>query len=183
MDFEFLTMELEEKMDNAIASYESNITKISTGRANPKMLDSVMIDYYETPTPLHEISSVSTPEPMQLLIKPFDISVTKDIASVINAMNFGIHAVDEGDKVRMSFPQLTTERRRELAKSLNTYTEQARVLIRNARQEANKTIGKEEELSEDLARDYKDTVQKTTDKYIEKIKTITAAKEKDLMTI
>ncbi|MCK5866857.1 MAG: ribosome recycling factor [Mycoplasmataceae bacterium] len=183
MDFEFLAMEIEEKMDNAIYSYESNITKISTGRANPKMLDTVKIDYYETLTPLHEISSVSTPEPMQLLIKPFDITITKDIASVINSMNFGIHAVDEGDKVRMSFPQLTTERRRELAKSLNTYTEQARILIRNARQEANKIIGKEEDLSEDSAREYKDNIQSMTDKYIEKIKKITTAKEKDLMTI
>ena len=183
MDFEFLIMEIEEKMDNAISSYESNIVKISTGRANPKILDSVIINYYETPTPLHEISSVSTPEPMQLLIKPFDISIVKDITSVINAMNFGVNAVNEGDKIRMTFPQLTTERRRKLAKSLNTYTEQARIAVRNIRQEVNKVIGKNEDLSEDLVRDYKDKIQENTNKYINKIKIITLAKEKELMTI
>ena len=183
MEIELYKMDAEEQMQKAISSYEGNITKISTGRANPAILNSVKVIYYDAPTPINELANISVPEPRQLLIKPFDLSINKDIASSINNSNLGVQGVDEGDKVRISFPELTTERRKELVKSLSKYTEQAKVLIRSARQDANKSIKSDEELSEDLERNFLDEIQNLTNIYISKVDELTKTKEKDLMTI
>lgn len=183
MELELYKMEAQEIMENSINKYEINLSKISTGRANPQILNSVKIIYYETQTSLHELANISVPEPRQLLIKPFDISISKDIAAAINNSKLGVNAVDEGDKIRIAFPELTTERRRELVKSLVSYTEQARVGVRNGRQEANKAIKHDEELSEDEERLFLNEIQKITDFHIEKIEKLTKEKEKDLMTI
>lgn len=183
MELELYKMEAEEQMQKAIKTYAINLSKISTGRANPSILDSVRVIYYETPTPLNEVASISVPEPRQLLIKPFDMSISKDVASAINNMNLGVHAVDEGDKVRMTFPELTTERRRQLVKSLAGFTEQAKIGIRSARQDANKEIKKDDELNEDDERYYLEQIQKLTDTFVAKVDELTKSKEKDLMTI
>lgn len=182
MELELIQMDAEDKMQHALSTYSSNISKISTGRANPTILDSIKVVYYETLTPINEIASITVPEPRQLLIKPYDMSVNSDIAGAINKTDISIHAVDEGDKVRMTFPELTTERRRELVKSLAKYTEQAKVSVRVARQEANKHL-KALELPEDDERTELEEIQKLTDKFIAKVDEITKAKEKDLMTI
>lgn len=183
MELELYKMDAEDKMEHSVSSYQSNISKISTGRANPAILDSVKVVYYETPTPINEIASISVPEPRQLLIKPFDMSINKDIVSAINNSNLGVQAVDEGEKTRISFPELTTERRRELVKSLSKYTEQAKISIRSARADANKGIKADDELSEDVEREYLESIQQLTNTYITKIDELTKAKEKDLMTI
>lgn len=183
MDLELINLEAEDKMEKSLETYSSNISKISTGRANPGILNSIKIIYYDTPTPVHEIANISVPEPRQLLIKAYDMSITPNIASAINkATDLGVHAVDEGDKVRITFPELTGERRRELVKSLAKFTEQAKITIRSSRQEANKHI-KSLELPEDDERRELEEIQKLTDKYISKVDEMTKVKEKDLMTI
>lgn len=183
MELELYKMDAEDKMQNSVESYELNISKISTGRANPGILNGVKVIYYDTLTPIGEISNITVPEPRQLLIKPYDMAVNKDIAAAINNAKLGIQAVDEGEKVRISFPELTTERRKELVKSLSNFTEQAKIGIRSGRQDANKHIKSDEELSEDDKRHYLEEIQILTNKYTIKIDELTKIKEKDLMTI
>lgn len=183
MEYELYELEAQDKMEQALEGYRANLSKISAGRANPQLLSSVKVIYYETLTPLVEIAAISVPEPRQLLIKPFDRSVNKDIVSAINKASLGVNAVDEGDKARITIPEVTTQRRKELVKSLAKYTEQARVQVRNARQEANKAIKADEELSEDAEKAYLEEIQKLTNKFTAKVDEMTKAKEKDLMTI
>lgn len=175
-------VQLEEKMQNYVNKYISNISTISTGRANPEILNSIKITYYNSLMLIKEIASISIPEPRQLLIKPYDKNINKEIVGAINNSNISIHAVDEGDKVRMTFPILTEERRKELVKSLSTFTEQAKVGIRLVRQEANKNI-KNSDISEDQEKEELKNIQDITDKYILKIDEITKEKSEDLMTI
>ena len=182
-DFDFLIMETEEKMELALDQYDENLAKISVGRANPKILDRVKVDYYGTLTQVNQIASISVPEPRQLLIKPYDMTTTKHIVGAINSASLGVNAVDEGDKARITFPELTTDRRRDLVKSLGQYTEQARVKVRNARQDANKAIKAEDSLPEDDSKAMQEDVQKLTDKFIAKIDARTKDKESELMTI
>ena len=183
MELELYKMEAKDGMQEAISSYQVNLNKISAGRANPQLLNSVKVDYYETLTPLNELASISVPEPRQLLVKPFDMNINKDIVSAINSASLGVQAVNEGHQARITIPALTQERRRELVKSLTQYTEQARVKVRQARQDANKMIKADEELTEDDERIYLDAIQKLTDEHINIINEMTKEKEKDLMTI
>lgn len=169
--------------EKAIDNYKHNLNKISTGRANPAILNGVKVMYYETLTPLVEIATVTSPEPRQLLIKPFDISSTKEIVTAINSASLGLNGVNEGHQVRISLPELTTERRKEMVKSLSNYTEQARIQIRQVRQDANKLIKADEELSEDDEKRYLEQIQKQVDKYNAIIEEITKEKEDDLMKI
>lgn len=182
-DFDFLMMEVEEQMQEALGQYEVNISKISAGRANPKILDHVKVDYYGTLTPVNQMANISVPESRQLLITPFDRSVNKDIVGAINSASLGVNAVDEGDKARITFPELTTERRRDLVKSLGQYTEQARVRIRSARQDANKQIKGVDNLPEDDVKFMQEKIQNMTDKFVAKVDEITKGKESELMTI
>lgn len=175
-------IELEEKMQDYVNKYISNISKISTGRANPEILSSIKIMYYDSPISIHEIASITIPEPRQLLIKPYDLKINKEIVGAINNSNISIPAVNEGDRVRMTFPILTEERRKELVKSLSTFTEQAKVGIRLVRQEANKII-KNNDISEDQEREEFKNIQVITDKYISKVDEVTKKKTEDLMTI
>ena len=183
MEYELYELEAQDKMEQAIESYRSNLSKISAGRANPQLLSSIKVIYYETLTPLVEIAAISVPEPRQLLIKPFDRSVNKDIVSAINKASLGVNAVDEGDKARITIPEVTTQRRKELVKSLAKFTEQGKIQVRNARQEANKAIKADDELSEDVEKSYLEEIQKLTNKFTTKVDEMTKAKEKDLMTI
>ncbi|NQZ66253.1 MAG: ribosome recycling factor [Mycoplasmatales bacterium] len=183
MEINLYKSEAETEMKKSVHQYEINISKISTGRANPQILSSVSVIYYGVKTPLNEMANISVPDPRQLLLKPFDISVTKDIASSINNSKLGVNAVDEGDRIRISFPELTTERRRELVKSLSSYTEKAKISIRHSRQEINKMIKSDDELNEDDLRYFLEEIQKLTNIYTKKIDELTKEKEKSLMTI
>uniref|UniRef100_A0A2C9KTL5 Ribosome-recycling factor, mitochondrial n=1 Tax=Biomphalaria glabrata TaxID=6526 RepID=A0A2C9KTL5_BIOGL len=128
-------MEAIDGFEKAIEGYKHNLNKITTGRANPAVLNGVRVMYYDTLTPLVEMATVSTPEPRQLLIKPFDLGSVKDVTAAINSASLGLNAVNEGNQIRITLPDLTTERRKEMVKSLATYTEQARVQIRLVRQD------------------------------------------------
>ncbi len=183
MELDLYLMEAEEGMKIAVENYEVNISRISAGRANPMILNSVKMDYYGVSTPINQLASISVPEPRQLLIKPFEVNITKDIVAVINSASLGLNAVDEGHQARITFPELTTERRKQLVKNLSEFTEQSKIGVRAARQEANKLIKKDEELSEDDERNYLDEIQKLTNSFISKIDELTKTKTSELMTI
>ena len=181
-EIELIILELEEKMEKAIKNYNINLVKISTGRANPQILNSIKIDYYGDLTPISQITNISVPEPRQLLIKPYERNLIKSIVGVINSASLGFYAVDEGDKARITLPEITFERRKELVKSFSNYTEQAKISIRSARQEANKEI-KLLEFSEDEEKKQHDEIQKLTNKYVDKVILRSKEKEKELLEI
>ncbi len=183
MEYAMYELEALDGFEKAIENYKHNLNKISTGRANPAILNGVKVVYYDTLTPLVEIAAISTPEARQLLIKPFDVSSVKDITAAINSASLGLNGVNEGSQVRITLPDLTTDRRKEMVKSLANYTEQARIQIRSVRQDVNKSIKADEELSEDDEKHYLDQVQKLVDKFNLLVQQITDEKENDLMKI
>lgn len=142
----------EEKMEKAISSFRSELGTIRAGRANPSILDKVTVDYYGMATPLNQLAGVSAPEPRLLVIQPYDPSIAKDIEKAIQIADLGLSPVNDGDKLRISIPQLTEERRRELSKQVKKYGEDAKVAVRNIRREANdelKTAEKNSDIPED----------------------------------
>ena len=179
---DMILLETEEKMEKTIQSMLKEFSKIRTGRANATILDSISIEYYGSPSPVRQISNVSTPEANQLLIKPYDASTLKLIERAINASDLGINPINDGVTLRLIFPKLTEERRRELVKSLGKLTEGAKVAIRNIRRDGNDAI-KKLSLPEDDEKGYIEDIQKLTDKYIENIDKETEKKEKELMEI
>ncbi|RIV16606.1 ribosome recycling factor [Mycoplasmopsis gallopavonis] len=181
MEFELFELEFEEKVEKALNHYRFELSKISTGRANPQLIKGIKVNYYDVMTPLEELVNISVPEPQQLLIKPYDITSIKEILKALDKANLGIQPVDEGNQVRLTFPPLTTDRRREMVKSIAKFTEAAKVGVRNARQDANKVIKASEELSEDVQKTYLDKIQKLVDKNIDKISELAKEKESELM--
>ena len=179
---DMVLLETEEKMEKTLQSMLKEFSKIRTGRASANILDSITIDYYGSPSPVRQISNVTTPEANQLLIKPYDASTLKAIERAISASDLGITPINDGTCIRLIFPKLTEERRRELVKSLGKVTEGAKVACRNIRREGNDDI-KKLKLPEDDEKGYMEDIQKLTDKYIEKIDKETEIKEKELMEI
>lgn len=177
-----LLLEAEEKMEKSLDSYQKELNTVRTGRANPQILDSIMIDYYGVPTPVRQIGSVTMPEGNQLYIKPYDKSTLKEIEKAINASPLGLTPLNDGNGIRLVFPKMTEERRRELAKDVTKMQEGAKVAIRNVRRDLNDDL-KKLELPEDEEKGYLDESQKLTDKFIEKVEALTEAKQKELMTI
>ncbi|AIA29261.1 ribosome-recycling factor [Mycoplasmopsis californica] len=180
MELDLYLLEFEEGATKAINHYGFELSKVSTGRANPQIVKGIKVDYFGTPTKLEELSSISVPEASQLLIKPYDFSIVKEVTKAITDANIGVNPINEGHQVRLKFPALTSERRKELIKGLTKFTEQAKVGIRNARQEVMKSIKNDEELTEDEQKRYQDAVQKEVDAKIEVINKMTAEKEKEL---
>ena len=179
---DMILLETEEKMEKTVQSMLKEFSKIRTGRANAAILDSISIEYYGSPSPVRQISSVSSPEANQLLIKPYDASTLKLIERAINASDLGINPINDGVSLRLIFPKLTEERRRELVKSLGKLTEGAKVAVRNIRRDGNDAI-KKLSLPEDDEKGYIEDIQKLTDKYVELIDKETEKKEKELMEI
>ncbi len=179
---DMIMLETEERMQKSVDSYQRELNGVRTGRANPQLLDSIMIDYYGTPTPIKQVGSISVPEASQLLIKPFDKSVLKEIEAAINASDLGLTPQNDGSSIRLILPQMTTERRQELVKKVNKSQEGAKVAVRNVRRDANDDL-KKTELTEDELKGYLDDVQKLTDKYVALVEKVTAEKEKELLTI
>ena len=179
---DMILLETEEKMEKTIQSMLKEFSKIRTGRANATILDSISIEYYGSPSPVRQISNVSTPEANQLLIKPYDASTLKLIERAINASDLGINPINDGVTLRLIFPKLTEERRRELVKSLGKLTEGAKVAIRNIRRDGNDAI-KKLSLPEDDEKGYIEDIQKLTDKYVDLVDKETEKKEKELMEI
>jgi len=177
---------LEEKMRKSISVLKEELNTIRAGRANPALLDKIMVDYYGSPTPLKNISNISVPDPRSLMISPFDPKSIHDIEKAINIANLGINPSNDGKVIRLVIPAVTEERRKELIKVVKKYGEDAKVAIRNERRDANDELKKQEkagELTEDDLKKALDEVQKKTDKAIKDIDAIVAEKEKEIMEV
>ena len=176
----------EEKMAKTLKSLDSEFAAVRAGRANASVLDRIMVDYYGTPTPITQIGSVSSPDPRSLLIQPWDASVLKAVEKAIQTSDLGINPQNDGKVIRLAFPQLTEERRKELTKQVAKYAEDGKVAIRNIRRDAVdsfKKMQKKSEITEDDLKDLEKDLQKLTDDYIKEVDKLTAAKEKELFEI
>ena len=174
------------KMDKAIAAMESDFATIRAGRANPAILDRVSVDYYGTPTPLVQVGTISTPDPRQLLIQPWDASILRDIEKAILASDLGLTPTNDGKSIRLNFPAPTEERRKELVKSVSKRAEEAKVVVRNARRDAIdsfKAQKKNGEITEDDLKNAETGIQKVTDQYIKDIDVLADKKTKEIMEI
>jgi ribosome recycling factor len=177
---------LDDKSAKSISVLKENLNTVRAGRANPALLDKVMVDYYGTPTPLKGIANVTAPDPRSLLISPFDPKSLHNVEKAINVANIGINPANDGKVIRLSIPPVTEERRKELTKLVKKYGEDAKVAIRNERRDANDELKKQEkagELTEDDLKDEQEQVQKKTDKSIKEIDAIVAEKEKEIMEV
>ena len=170
-------------MEKCIDALASNFSKVRTGRANPHILDSIMVDYYGVPTPITQLAAVKVPEASMLVVEPWDKSVLNAISKAIESSDLGITPGNDGACIRLPFPKPTGERRRELARECRQLAEEARVSIRNARRDANGKIERDEELSEDDVHRQQNQIQKLTDNYIEKIDEMLKIKESEVMEI
>ncbi len=180
------TKPYEEKMQKTIAAFNSDIATIRVGKANARVLDKVTVDYYGSPTPVSQMAELKVPEPRTLLITPWDASTLKAIEKAIMASDVGITPQNDGKSIRLIFPQLTEERRKELTKQVAKRAEEAKVALRNIRRDANdhaKDLKKKGEMTEDEQRQSDKLTQDLTDKYIKEVDDLTTAKNKDIMSL
>lgn len=176
----------ENKMNKAIASLEADYASIRAGRANPAILDKVTVEYYGTPTPIAQVGTVSVPEARSIVIQPWDASILKDIEKAIQTSDIGINPNNDGRVIRLNFPPLTEERRKDLCKSVSKRAEEAKVAVRNIRRDAIdgfKKQKKNNEITEDDLKNLEEKVQKLTDKFVKQIDDISVAKEKEIMEV
>ena len=176
----------EEKMMKSISVYEENLAEVRAGRANPAILNKVMIDYYGTPTPINQVAGISVPEARMIVIQPWDASILKEIEKEILKSDIGINPNNDGKVIRLTFPELNEERRKEIVKDIRKMAEEAKVAIRSIRRDAideAKAMQKNSEMSEDELKVAEDKIQKLTDKYVDEIDTILDKKEKEVMSI
>lgn len=177
-----ILIEVQDKMDKAITSYETRLKTVRAGRANPSSLDGVSVDYYGTLTPLKQLATISVPEATQLLIKPFDKSCLKDIERAIFESNLGYTPNNDGESIRIVIPALTEDRRKELIKQVKAMSEDAKVSVRNARHDGlDKT--KKSEMSEDEIKEAEKNIQDLVNEYNKKIEAILKEKEQELLTV
>lgn len=175
-----------EKMEKCVAQLKKELATVRTGRANPLILDKVMVDYYGAPTPLRQMAQVSVSEGTTLVITPFDKTIVKEIEKAIVKAELGIAPNSDGIVVRLSFPPLTEDRRKQLSKDVKAMGENAKVAIRNVRRDMTddvKKLEKAENMPEDAVKDAQAEVQKLTDKYIAVVDEIVAEKEKEVLTV
>ena len=180
------TKEFEEKMQKSVAGFEKELSTIRAGRANPAVLDKITVDYYGSPTQISGVASVSLPDARTILIAPWDMSLLKQIEKAILASDLGIVPQNDGKSLRIAFPPLTEERRRDLAKQIQKMTEDAKVSIRNIRRDANdkcKDMKKKSEMTEDEQKASEKQIQELTDKYTKNLEKLCADKEKEIMSI
>jgi ribosome recycling factor len=178
--------DLESRMQKTISVFEENLSEIRAGRANPGILNKLTVEYYGVPTPINQVAGISVPEARMILIQPWDASVLKEIEKAILASDIGINPNNDGKVIRLNFPELTEERRKELVKDVRQIAENAKVSIRSIRRDGMdeaKAALKAGDLTEDEEKQEEDNVQKLTDKYIEEIDKILENKEKDIMNI
>lgn len=176
----------QDKMRKTISNLEGNFSSVRTGRANAMVLNNIMVDYYGTPTPINQMAGVKSPEAHLLVIEPWDKSSLKDIEKALFDSDLGVTPNSDGSVIRLPFPALTEERRKELAKQCRGYAEEARVAIRNARRDANNAVAravKDDALPEDEGNRAEHRIQKLTDESIEKVDAILKNKEADIMEV
>ena len=178
--------EFTRKMDKTLEILQEDFGAVRAGKANPAVLDRITVDYYGSPTPIQQIASISTPDARSLLIQPWDGSVLKGIEKAILASDLGINPQNDGRAIRLVFPQLTEERRKELAKQVKKYAEESKVAVRNIRRDAMekfKAQKKKSEITEDDLKIVEKDMQKLTDDYIKEVDKIAAKKEQELMEL
>ena len=176
----------EEKMKKTLASLESELVTIRAGRANPHILDKLAVDYYGAPTPLQQVANITVPEARMIQIQPWESSLIKGIEKAILTSDLGLNPSNDGKVIRLVFPELTEERRKELAKDVKKKGEAAKVAIRNIRRDANdsfKKLGKSSEVSEDEVKDLETQAQKMTEKFIADIDKAIEEKSKEILTV
>ena len=174
------------KMDKTKDVLRADLMAIRAGRANPQLLDRITVDYYGTPTPLKSVANISAPEPRVLQINPWDAKMVKDISRAIQASDLGLTPSNDGKVIRLVFPELTEERRKELVKVVRKKGEESKVAIRSIRRDANEQIKKQQkdnELTEDDLKRLEEKIQKLTDELIREIDTIVSAKEKEILSV
>lgn len=177
---------IDEKMDKVVERLEVNFSEIRAGRANPAILNKVQVEYYGAMSPLTQIASVSVPEARLIVIQPWDKSLLSQIVRAIEMAEIGINPMNDGQVIRLNFPELTEERRKDLVKEVKKLSEESKVTIRNVRRDEMDLVKaqlKNSEISEDEAKADEAKIQKKTDDYVAKIEEITAKKEKDIMTV
>lgn len=176
-------LEAQDKMNKSIDSYRATLSTLRTGRASPAMLNGIEVDYYGSPTPLNQISSITVPEPRQLLIKPYDRNDVKNIVAAIAASDLGLNPINEGVVVRLIIPALTEERRRDIVKQAHKYAEDAKIAIRNIRRDYMDVLKIDDSYPEDMLKRAQDDIQKVTDEAIKNVDLILEEKEKEIMAI
>ncbi len=176
----------EDRMVKAVEFLKNDLQTIRAGRANPHVLDKIRVDYYGTPTPIQQLANISVPEARMIQIAPWDKKSLKDIERAILASDVGINPNNDGSVIRLIFPELTEDRRKELAKDVQKRSEGVKVTIRNARRDGNdefKKLRKDSQISEDDEKDFQTELQKLTDKYIAKVDQVAEEKKKEIMTV
>ncbi len=176
----------EEKMQKTMNNLAEEYGGIRAGRANPHVLDKLRVDYYGTPTPIQQVANVNVPEPRMIQIQPWEASMVKTIEKAIMTSDLGINPTNDGKVIRLVFPELTEERRKELAKDVKKKGENAKVAIRNIRRDGNdafKKLSKSEDISEDEIKDLEESLQKLTDKYIANVDKAVEEKTKEILTV
>lgn len=179
---DMLLLEMESQAEKIIESFRITNAKIRTGRANPALIEDIKVEYYGSPTPLKQVALISVPEATQLYIKPFDKSLLKDITHAINNADLGINPQNDGIGIRLVFPKLTEDRRKELVKEVSKNLESFKVMVRNTRRDYIESL-KKLKLPEDTEKSYLDDIQKIHDDYIKKLEENFKIKEKELLTI
>ena len=182
MDFS----EIENRMDKTIEVFKQNLSEVRAGRANPAILNKVSVEYYGTPTPINQVAGISVPEARLIVIQPWDVSILKEIEKAILASDIGINPNNDGKVIRLAFPELTEERRKDLVKDIKKMAEESKVAVRAIRRDGidkAKAMQKNSEITEDDLRSAEDSIQKLTDKKIEEIDKVLADKEKEILTV
>ena len=178
--------EYEVKMEKSLENLKNEYSSIRAGRANPHLLDKLRVNYYGSPTPLQQVANVSVPEARMILIQPWESSLIKEIEKAILASDLGITPNNDGKVIRLVFPELTEDRRKELVKDVKKKGEGAKVAMRNIRRDANETLkkaGKASEISEDEQKQLEEKVQKLTDKYVDLVDKTVEEKSKEILTV
>ena len=175
----------EEKMQKSYENLVEEYATIRAGRANPHILDRITVDYYGTPTPLQQVANINVPEPRMIQIQPWESSLIKGIEKAILVSDLGLNPSNDGKVIRLVFPELTEERRKELVKDVKKKGEAAKVAVRNIRRDANDAYKKlaKQDVSEDEIKELEDKIQKSTDKYIKEVDAAVDAKSKEIMTV
>ncbi len=178
--------ELEGRMIKSIDVFGQNLSEVRAGRANPAILNKISVEYYGVPTPINQVAGISVPEARTIVIQPWDASVLKAIEKAILASDIGLNPNNDGKVIRLNFPELTADRRKELAKDIRKMAEEAKVSIRSIRRDGMDEVKDEQkrsEITEDGKADFEDKIQKLTDKYVAEIDKMLESKEKEIMTI
>lgn len=178
--------EYKNKMEQALEFLNSSYAEIRAGRANPAILNKIMVSYYGTPTPINQIAGISVPEARMILIQPWDQNVLREIEKALNEANLGVTPMSDGKLIRIVFPELTEERRLEITKEVKKKAEETKITIRNIRREANDELQKtkkDDNLSEDDVKRSEDNIQDLTDKYTKRVDEMADDKEKEIMTV